>query len=110
MEHSIRDEASAIVVELAGDVDLESSPSARTILLECVGKGKSVYVDMARVTYIDSSGGASLVESFQSARAGGSGFTLISVSEEVMRVIQLARLDKIFTIHDNLDAARQAGD
>jgi anti-sigma B factor antagonist len=110
MEHSVRDDAGAIVVELAGDVDLERSPSARTILLECVGKGKSVYVDMAGVTYIDSSGVASLVESFQSARAGGTGFTLISVSEEVMRVIQLARLDKIFTIHDSLDTARQAGD
>jgi anti-sigma B factor antagonist len=110
MEHSVRDDAGAIVAELAGDVDLESSPSARTILLECVGKGKSVYVDMAGVIYIDSSGVASLVESFQSARAGGTGFTLISVSEEVMRVIQLARLDKIFTIHDSLDTARQAGD
>jgi anti-sigma B factor antagonist len=110
MEHSIRDDGGATVVELAGDVDLESSPSARTILLECVGNGKSVYVDMAGVTYIDSSGVASLVESFQSARAGGTGFTLIAVSEEVMRVIQLARLDKIFTIHDSLSAARQAGD
>ena len=110
MEHSVRDDQGATVIELHGDVDLESSPKTRTILLDCVAAGKPVYVDMARVTYIDSSGVASLVESFQSARAGGTGFTLVSVSEEVMRVIQLARLDKIFTIHASLDDARQAGD
>jgi anti-sigma B factor antagonist len=110
MKHSILEDQGDFIVELRGEVDLESSPRTRTILLDCVGEGKPVSVNMSEVTYIDSSGVASLVESFQSARAAGTGFALVSVSDEVMRVIQLARLDKIFTIHANLDAARQAGD
>lgn len=105
MEHSIREDQGNTIVEFRGEVDLESSPKARTILLDCVGEGKPVFVDMSGVTYIDSSGVASLVESFQSARAGGTEFALVSVSEEAMRVIQLARLDKIFTIHASLGDA-----
>jgi anti-sigma B factor antagonist len=54
------------------------------------------------VTYIDSSGIASLVEALQDARKRGSRFALVSVSEAVHRVLQLARLDKVFAIHASL--------
>jgi hypothetical protein len=39
MEHSVRDDQGATVIELHGDVDLESSPKTRTILLDCVAAG-----------------------------------------------------------------------
>jgi len=99
MEHAIRDERGKTVVELAGDVDLEHSPTARKVLLECVGQRRDIVVDMSKISYIDSSGIASLVEAFQSARRQGTGFVLAAVSASALRVIQLARLDKVFTIH-----------
>ena len=98
-----------MVVSLAGDVDLESSPRARTVLLDCVGQNRTVLVDMSAIDYIDSSGVASLVEAFQSARKAGSPFALVSVSEAALRVLQLARLDRIFTIHASLDDALADG-
>jgi len=54
------------------------------------------------VTYIDSSGVASLVEAFQRAKGRGSGFALVSVNPAALRVFQLARLDKVFVIHESL--------
>ena len=59
-------------------------------------------VDLAGVTYIDSSGVASLVEAFQAARKRRTGFALVSVGSAALRVLQLARLDKVFTIHETL--------
>ena len=103
MEHEIKEEGDAIIVAFSGDVDLESSPDARKILLECVGKHKPVLVDLSKVGYIDSSGVASLVESLQSARKKGSDLLLVAVSEGALRVLQLARLDKVFTICDSIE-------
>ena len=103
MEHNIREETSAVVVAFEGDVDLESSRRAREVLLECVGRKTAVLVDLSQVTYIDSSGVAALVESFQSARKGGTTFALVAVSDATLKVLQLARLDKVFTIFASVD-------
>ena len=102
MRHAVREDRNALVVTLEGDVDLESSPQAREVLLESVRQGRKVLVDLAGVTYIDSSGVASLVEAFQTARKQGTGFALVCVGSAALRVLQLARLDKVFTIHETL--------
>ena len=102
MEHSVREEAGVVVASFSGEVDLEHSPAARQVLLECVGRGKKVLVDLSAVEYIDSSGVASLVEAFQRAKKAGQGFALVAVNEAPRRVLQLARLDKVFTIHETL--------
>lgn len=102
MNCEIRDEGAVGIVSLSGDVDLESSPRVRTALLDCVGMKSAVLVDMSGVSYIDSSGVASLVEAFQSARKSQTVFALAEVSEGAMRVLELARLDKVFTIHPTL--------
>ncbi len=103
MNHEIREESGAVIVALEGDVDLQSSPDARKVLLECVGRKKPVLVDLSGVGYIDSSGVASLVESLQTARKSGSNLILVAVSEGALRVLQLARLDKVFTICDSIE-------
>jgi len=105
MNHEVNEQQGRRVVSFEGDVDLESSPSARGVLLEEVSGGNDVLVDLSRVTYIDSSGVASLVEAFQKARSQKTGFALASVSQPVHRVLQLARLDKVFTIHESIEDA-----
>jgi anti-sigma B factor antagonist len=93
------------VVALTGDVDLQSSPAVRAELLACFDTNNKVVVDLAGVTYIDSSGVASLVEAFQLARKKNGAFALACVSTAVMRVLSLARLDRVFTIHPTVEAA-----
>ncbi len=95
----------AIVVSLEGEVDLEHSPQARKALLDAVSENKKVVVDLSGVSYIDSSGIASLVEAFQTARKSGGEMILAMVSESALRVLQLARLDKVFTIAATVEEA-----
>ena len=110
MIHRIKDENGTTVVAFEGEVDLESSPEARRILLDCLGRTSSLLVDLSAVTYIDSSGIASLVESFQNARKAGRHFALVAVSGSVSSVLRLSRLDKVFTIYDTLeDGLARAG-
>lgn len=103
MKHEVREEQGALVVSFQGDIDLQTSPDARQVLLDAVGKDKAILVDLSGVGYIDSSGVASLVESFQAAKKSGNDLVLVSVSDGAKRVLQLARLDKVFTICDSLD-------
>ena len=103
MKYQTREERDATVVAFEGDVDLQSSPDARKVLLEMVGKGQPIMVDLSEVGYIDSSGVASLVESFQAARKSGQDLVLVSISDGAKRVSELARLDKVFTICDTLE-------
>ena len=103
MQHDVREERGSLVVSFGGDVDLEHSPKAREVLLQCVARGRDVFVDLSAVNYIDSSGVASLVEAFQTSRQKGSRFALVAVNLAARRVLELARLDKVFTIHETLD-------
>ncbi len=104
MKHEITIQADIVIAGFEGDVDIHTSPDARKVLLECVGRKMPVLVDLSKVSYIDSSGIASLVESLQTARKGGSDLALVSVSEAALRVLQLARLDKVFSIYVSIDA------
>jgi len=109
MSCDIRHEGDVAVVSLKGDVDLEASPKVREALLDCVGVKRGVLVDMSEVTYIDSSGVASLVEAFQTAKKSDTSFGLCGVSQPAMRVLELARLDRVFNIFDTVSDGLAGG-
>lgn len=95
-----------IIVRLRGEVDLSWSQEVRAVILEAVLSDDPVGVELSQVSYIDSSGIAALVEGFQNARGKGQRFALVAVSEPVMAVLQLARLDQVFPIFPDLESAR----
>lgn len=103
MKHQVSERDNAVIVALEGEVDLATSPEARRVLLDAVDRKQPVMVDMSGVTYIDSSGVASLVESLQKARRTGVDLALVSVSDSALRVLRLARLDRVFSIYDSVD-------
>lgn len=94
------------VIRLSGNVDFERSSEIRKILLEAVAGKRDVFVDLSKVTYIDSSGIACLVEALQIARDHGANLGLLSVSLQTLRVLELARLDMVFPILDAYQAER----
>ena len=96
--------ADHLVVRLSGEVDLSWSAQVRAAVLDALAKSPRVAVHLGAVEYIDSSGIAALVEGFQNARGKGQRFVLLEVSQPVLAVLKLARLDKVFAILDSLDA------
>ncbi len=103
MAFSVREHLGYSIVEMSGDIDLSCSPEARKIILECLAQRHDVLVDLSGVTYIDSSGVASLVEGFQTAKKGNLRFGLVGPSEPALNVLTLARLDKVFEIHPTIE-------
>ena len=98
-----KEEDGFTVIELEGDIDLSCSPDARKSILDVLQDNTSLLVDLAKVTYIDSSGVASLVEGYQTAKKQSLKFGLVGVSDAAMSVLKLARLDKVFPIYASVD-------
>ena len=108
MSEAVREVAGNLVVSLTGEIDLDRAPDVRRLLLDCVKRKLDVLVDLSEVSYIDSSGIASLVEALQWAKQRGTDLCLIAVSQEALRVFELARLDKVFAINPDMKAALAA--
>ena len=70
---------------------------------------RRVLVDLSAVDYIDSSGIASLVEAFQKAKKNNTGFALAAPNPAALRVLELARLDRVFRIFATLEEGLDAG-
>jgi anti-sigma B factor antagonist len=89
------------LVRASGEVDLYSSPKIRDMILKAIAKteGRSG-VDLSGVTYMDSSGVATLVEALKESAAKKKHFLLITPSNAVMKVLQLSRLDAVFNIQE----------
>ena len=93
------------VVAIGGEVDLSWSAEIRSAILNALGAENPVLVELSAVSYIDSSGIAALVEGYQTAKGKNLQFGLFSISAPVQAVLELARLDQVFPIHDDLAAA-----
>ncbi|HXW12960.1 MAG TPA: STAS domain-containing protein [Terriglobia bacterium] len=101
----------ASIIDPAGDVDLYSSPRLREALLaEIKPNGPCVLVNMSGVSYIDSSGIATLVEGLQLSRQTKTRFGLFGLRPNARSVLELARLHKVFTIfEDEAEALEKIG-
>ncbi|MDC0598777.1 STAS domain-containing protein, partial [Gammaproteobacteria bacterium] len=67
MKCTLRSENEVDILELSGEIDLHHSPTLREKILSSLKRGNNLLIDLSGVSYIDSSGIASLVEGFQTA-------------------------------------------
>jgi anti-sigma B factor antagonist len=105
---SKRDEGA--VVSVSGDIDLYTSPDLRKAIAKLAKKKISpLVVDLKQVDYMDSSGVATLVEGLQLTGRYDGSFRVSSLNEGVREVFELARLDKVFDVYDDLDQALAGG-
>jgi anti-sigma B factor antagonist len=107
MEVRTRKVGVASVIDLKGQIDLSSSSKMRTAVLEAI-KAKDasrVAVNLTEVSYIDSSGIATLVEGLQLARSKNCHFVIFGLQQAPREVLELARLDKVFEIRLDESAA-----
>jgi anti-sigma B factor antagonist len=96
---------------VSGDVDLETAPLLLDSILSAGvahGPGARVVVDVQRVTFIDSSGLAALVEAHHRITALEQELCLANPTERVQRLITLTSLDRILAIESPAGEKSQA--
>ena len=97
------------VMPLEGDIDLHVSPVVAEALNAMIKKKPGrIVIDLSRVTYIDSAGIAVLILAMQEVEAYGGKFFLSGLQETLRSIFETSRLERVFRIFPDVDAALAA--
>lgn len=106
MEVEVLKKGNVAILQISGDVDLYSSPRVREQIVNLIDKkNPNLLVNLADVTYMDSSGVATLVEALQLTNKKGGKLKLYNLGNAIRDVFELSRLDKVFEICESEDQA-----
>jgi len=98
----------AVVVSLAGELDLYNAEEVRSALLEaCSEEPDVLVVDLGEVRFIDSTALGVLIEA-RSRMGDRSGFRLAAPGLETRRALEISGLDRHFLVHDTVAEALEA--
>jgi anti-anti-sigma factor len=97
------------VVELTGEIDVDTAPRMRAALDAALRTGVPVVIDMDGVTFMDSTGIAVLVSVNLRAIRIGTPVVLRAVPVRIRNLLGLLGLDEILTIEPAPDGQHQAG-
>jgi anti-sigma B factor antagonist len=100
-------ESRSNIVPLKGEIDLHVSPVVTAALNDVIDKKpERLVVDLSEVSYIDSAGLAALIQAMQKVEAYGGKFMLSGLQETVRSIFEISRLDQVFQIFPDADAAQ----
>ena len=92
-----------------GEIDLHVSPQSpfrsRKSSRE---KPARLLVDLSRVSFMDSSGLAVLIDAMQKVKKYGGIFGIVGMQESVRSIFEIAKLDQVFRIFPSMEAAATA--
>jgi anti-anti-sigma factor len=98
----------AVVLTLAGELDLYNAEEVRSALLDAgAGEPHVLVVDLEQVRFIDSTALGVLIEA-RSRMADRSSFRLAAPGLEARRALEVSGLDRHFLIHDTVAEALEA--
>lgn len=99
----------ATVLVVDGQVDMHTSPELRRHLRAALDRRKTpVIVDLATVSFIDSSGLATLIEALQGVGRYKGELRLAAPQAPVKNLFRLSNLTSIFQIYESREAALEA--
>ena len=99
----------ATVVELEGMLVLgHESEKVESMIEKLVREGKKkIIVDLAKVSYVDSSGIGILVGSLGHCKRGKGAMRLIGVRNHLLHIMQITRVDEVLPVDASLEEAEQ---
>ena len=103
MKATVRQVDSITVIDLSGRITLgEGCTQLRQLIRDLLGKGtKNILVNLADVTYIDSSGIGELVSAFTAVSNQGGQLKLLNLTKKVHDLLQITKLYTVFDVHDD---------
>ncbi len=95
-----------VLITCAGRLNAASAPGLKARMHELVGHGHvELLCDLSAVTFLDSSGLAALVSGLKSTREAGGWIKLAGLNLQVRNIFSLTRLDRVFELYPDVEAA-----
>jgi anti-sigma B factor antagonist len=106
LDVTARQAADFTVLEVAGEIDMDSAPRLREQALEQItGGAHRLIVDMSGVTFMDSSGLSLLVAVLKRVSDNDGVLRLVITRERTMKLFRITSLDTVFSIHGSVQDA-----
>jgi len=106
MEIAEKRENDIVIYGVNGDIDINSSPDVRKAFEKPIdAKAPKIIINMSGVSYIDSSGLATLVEMLKKTRAYGGKLGLSNLAAKVKSLFEITKLEKLFDIYETEEEA-----
>ena len=94
------------ICKLEGEIDFNNSSDLRKSFVKLIeSQAQKVVLDLEKVTYVDSSGLATLVEMLQKLKSSNGQLKLAGLQEKVRSVFEITKLEKIFEIYPQVQQA-----
>lgn len=93
-----------LVVNIGGELDMETADEFRRIIEEALDSDRSIrhlILNLDKVEFIDSSGLGVILGRFKRLSQQGGRVSFINVSASVRRILELAGMLKIMTVYEN---------
>lgn len=94
------------ICKIDGEINITSSPELRKTFDNFVqNKIKKIVIDFSSVSYIDSSGLATLIELLQRIKKIDGKFRICNMSEKIKNIFEITKLHKLFEVFENQELA-----
>ena len=98
-----------LLVEVAGEVDMLTTPELRAALTDALARSPGrLVLDLTGVRFLGSSGIAVLVEVLEESRRSGTALALVAASRGVLRPLRSTGLADLFATHPDVASALAA--
>lgn len=97
------------VCGIEGEIDINSSPDIKKAFDKLISKKEpKIIINFSKVTYVDSSGLATLVEVLKNMRTYGGRLKLTNLSPKIKGLFEITKLEKLFEILGDVEEAISA--
>ena len=94
------------VCHVDGEIDINSSPQIKKSFDKLIStKTPKIVINLSKVTYVDSSGLATLVEILKNMKSYGGRMRLACMSSKVKSLFEITKLEKLFEIMADEESA-----
>ncbi|GII29394.1 STAS domain-containing protein [Planotetraspora mira] len=101
-----RSASGAVVVAVEGELDLFTAPFLRDEVRDAIKQdGPTLVLDLAALSFMDSSGLSVLIEAYRLAASEGGGVCLASPQAPVARILRTTGLDRRIKVYPDVDTA-----
>lgn len=88
-----------VVCQVDGEIDINTAPDVKKAFDKILSKKEpKIIVNFSKVTYVDSSGLATLVEILKNMKSYGGRLKLTNLSPKIKSLFEITKLERLFEI------------
>lgn len=107
MELETREDGGVTILTVKGDLVIGDAESTfKKTVIRLLEEGRvNLLVDLSSVGFLDSSGLGALVRALTQSQKEGGQAKLLGAGPQIRKLLQMTKLDSVFELHDDMEAA-----